>query len=57
VQVVALYDYEAREDDELELKKGDTFEKLDEPDEQGWCKGRLRGRVGLYPAKYAAAKS
>jgi len=51
--VVALYDYTSNEEDELSLKKGDQFDKLDEPDEQGWCKGRLNGRVGLYPAKYA----
>ena len=37
----------------VHLITGDKFEKLDEPDEQGWCKGRLNGRVGLYPAKYA----
>lgn len=31
---------------------GDTFEKLEDEDEQGWCKGRMNGRVGLYPANY-----
>ena len=31
---------------------GDTFEKLEDEDEQGWCKGRKDGRVGLYPANY-----
>ena len=31
---------------------GDLFEKLEDEDEQGWCKGRKDGKVGLYPANY-----
>eukprot|EP00095_Tigriopus_kingsejongensis_P003897 maker-scaffold296_size217904-snap-gene-1.16 protein:Tk03897 transcript:maker-scaffold296_size217904-snap-gene-1.16-mRNA-1 annotation:"protein kinase c and casein kinase substrate in neurons protein 2-like isoform 1" len=52
VKVKALYDYEAAEDDELDFKTGDIFEKLEDEDEQGWCKGRKDGKVGLYPANY-----
>lgn len=36
----------------LILRLGEVFEKLEDEDEQGWCKGRKNGRVGLYPANY-----
>lgn len=34
------------------LFPGEIFEKLEDEDEQGWCKGRKNGKVGLYPANY-----
>ena len=38
--------------DDTDIVAGDQFEKLEDEDEQGWCKGRKDGRVGLYPANY-----
>ncbi|OQV19151.1 putative Protein kinase C and casein kinase substrate in neurons protein 2 [Hypsibius exemplaris] len=52
VRVKALYAYGGEEADELTFKEGDIFEKIEERDEQGWCKGRKDGRVGLFPADY-----
>ncbi|XP_029995944.1 GRB2-related adapter protein 2a [Sphaeramia orbicularis] len=51
IQVVALYDFRAEEDDELGFGAGDIIEVLDSSD-SSWWKGRLRGKTGLFPANY-----
>ena len=50
--VVALFDFEANNDNELSFKAGDVIEMLEEGDNSGWCKGRKAGNVGFYPATY-----
>ncbi|KAM7387392.1 hypothetical protein PAMA_009828 [Pampus argenteus] len=51
MQVKALYDFIAEEDDELGFGAGDIIEVLDHSD-QSWWTGRLRGKSGLFPANY-----
>ncbi|MCJ8739710.1 hypothetical protein PDJAM_G00050330 [Pangasius djambal] len=53
VQVKALYDFTAEEEDELGFNTGDIIEVLDRSD-ASWWRGRLRGNVGLFPANYTA---
>ncbi|XP_029946135.1 GRB2-related adaptor protein 2-like isoform X4 [Salarias fasciatus] len=51
VQVQAMYDFTAEEDDELGFSVGDVIEVLDRSD-ASWWKGKLRGKSGLFPANY-----
>jgi len=46
----ALYNYQAQEQDELTLRKGDIIAIIKEhPD---WWEGELNGQVGVFPANY-----
>lgn len=52
VPVRAKYDYTASEEDELSFGVGDIITQVSEEDGQGWCKGKLNGVEGLFPAKW-----
>ncbi|XP_075996056.1 GRB2-related adapter protein 2b [Genypterus blacodes] len=52
-QVKALYSFQAEEEDELEFQAGDIIEVL-ESSGQGWWRGQLGGRIGLFPGNYTA---
>ncbi|CAO2597196.1 Nostrin [Lemmus lemmus] len=47
----ALYTFQARQDDELNLEKGDIV-TLHEKKEEGWWFGSLKGKKGHFPAAY-----
>ncbi|XP_008301550.1 GRB2-related adapter protein 2a [Stegastes partitus] len=53
LQVKALYDFKAEEEDELGFFSGDIIDVFDRSD-ASWWKGRLRGKSGLFPANYTA---
>uniref|UniRef100_H0V6L5 Nostrin n=1 Tax=Cavia porcellus TaxID=10141 RepID=H0V6L5_CAVPO len=47
----ALYPFQARQDDELNLEKGDIV-TIHEKKEEGWWFGSLKGKKGHFPAAY-----
>ena len=50
-QCVAIYDYDATREDELSIRQGDVI-SVYEKGEDGWWKGEVHGRIGLFPANY-----
>ncbi|EIW65276.1 BAR-domain-containing protein [Trametes versicolor FP-101664 SS1] len=51
--VVALYDFEAQADGDLEFKAGDRIEVVERTDSvEDWWTGRLGGRTGVFPGNY-----
>jgi hypothetical protein len=49
--VVALYDFEAVNAEELNIKQGDTI-IVTKKDDSGWWEGTLNGHSGIFPANY-----
>lgn len=49
-----LFSYEPCNEDELTLTAQDSIEFLGEV-EEGWWRGRLRGRVGVFPSNFVSA--
>ncbi|XP_046288058.1 mitogen-activated protein kinase kinase kinase 21 isoform X1 [Marmota monax] len=54
----ALYDYEARGEDELNLRRGQLVEVLSQDaavsGDEGWWAGQVQRRLGIFPANYVA---
>ncbi|CEG76507.1 Putative CAMK/CAMKL/BRSK protein kinase [Rhizopus microsporus] len=49
--VTALYDFEAVNPEELQLREGDVI-IVTKKDVSGWWEGSLNGKVGIFPANY-----
>ncbi|XP_047454190.1 SH3 domain-containing protein 21 [Mugil cephalus] len=48
-----MFDYKAKAEDELDLKKGDTVVILrKETEDEGWWEGELNGRCGIFPDNF-----
>ena len=45
------FDYDAENNDELTLKEGDMVKVLDQ-EEEGWWKGELNGKIGVFPSNF-----
>ncbi|XP_037082171.1 CD2-associated protein-like [Pollicipes pollicipes] len=51
IEALVEYDYEAQHADELTIRVGDMVTELT-PTEPGWMRGRLRGKVGVFPDNF-----
>ncbi|KAM9309865.1 SH3 domain-containing protein 21 isoform 2-T2 [Pholidichthys leucotaenia] len=48
-----MFDYKAKTEDELELKKGDVVVILNkETEDEGWWEGELNGQTGFFPDNF-----
>ena len=51
--VVALYDFEAQADGDLDFKAGDRIEIVEKSDSQeDWWTGKLNGKQGVFPGQF-----
>ncbi|XP_076663199.1 dynamin associated protein 160 isoform X5 [Andrena cerasifolii] len=55
-RVMALYPYQAQNEDELSFDKGDVIVVLAK-DEAAWWKGELHGMTGVFPSNYVSPMS
>lgn len=53
----ALYEFDARNPDELTMRPGDIIEILEGICEPGWLMGEINGQRGLFPEAYAELMS
>ena len=51
MEVLVEHDYDAEEDDELTIRKGDVITNVDKQ-EGGWWTGELNGKKGLFPDNF-----
>ena len=56
IQVIALYDYDAEDDQELDLEEGDIVAVIFKEDRIWWC-GSCGGKIGMFPSTYVTAYS
>lgn len=52
IQVVAIYSYEAMDDQDMSIVKGETYEVLDDAHEHWWKASSRTGETGYIPANY-----
>lgn len=50
-RVQVLHAYDAEHDDELSIRPGEIITLLERRSDQ-WCKGSLRGNIGLFPGNF-----
>ena len=51
VECLVEYDYEAQEEDELTIKKGEVITEVSQM-EGGWWEGKLNGKHGAFPDNF-----
>lgn len=52
VDCIVEYEYNAVRDDELTIWAGEIIQNVKKLQEEGWLKGYLKGRSGMFPDKF-----
>lgn len=52
VVAIAIYDYEAAEDNEISFREGDRITEIEAASDDWWQGKDASGDVGLFPANY-----